>query len=165
MNEELKRKIQNFAEADYPRVGEHISLIKCLKTITKDPSFNLENESISVLINNREFELIDVYCPDLKEPNAFLWDESAKIYLKNEQYVIEYIFDGKSDEISSAIIYEENENGYFEIKGKKYRMISILDKEKARDIDEVSPDDYHNLTTFLTTTKTKNKGNKGNKEK
>lgn len=160
MNEELKRKIQNFAEADYPRVGEHISLIKCLKTITKDPSFNLENESISVLINNREFELIDVYCPDLKEPNAFLWDESAKIYLKNEQYVIEYIFDGKSDEISSAIIYEENENGYFEIKGKKYRMISILDKEKARDIDEVSPDDYHNLTTFLTTTKTKNNGNK-----
>lgn len=165
MNEELRRRIKNFAEANYPRVGEHISLIECLKTITKDPSFNLEGESISVLINNREFELIDVYCPDLKEPNAFLWDESAKIYLKNEQYVIEYIFDGKSDEISSAIIYEENENGYFEIKGKKYRMISILDKEKARDIDEVSPDDYHNLTTFLTTTKTKNKGNKGNKEK
>lgn len=165
MNEELKRKIQNFAEADYPRVGENISLIKCLKTITKDPSFNLENESISVLINNREFELIDVYCPDLKEPNAFLWDESAKIYLKNGKYVIEYVFDDTSDEISRAVIYEENENGYFEIKGKNYRMISILDKEKARDIDEVSPDDYHNLTTFLTTTKTKNKGNKGNKEK
>ena len=160
MNEELKGKIQNFAKADYPRVGEHISLIECLKTITNDPSFKLEDESISVLINNREFELLDVYCPDLKEPNSFLWDESAKIYLKNEQYVIEYIFDGKSDEISSAIIYEENENGYFEIKGKKYRMISILDKEKARDIDEVSPDDYHNLTTFLTTTKTKNNGNK-----
>ena len=160
MNEELRRRIKNFAEANYPRVGEHISLIECLKTITNDPSFKLEDESISVLINNREFELFDVYCPDLKEPNSFLWDESAKIYLKNEQYVIEYIFDGKSDEISSAIIYEENENGYFEIKGKKYRMISILDKEKARDIDEVSPDDYHNLTTFLTTTKTKNKGNK-----
>lgn len=160
MNEELKRKIQNFAEADYPRVGEHISLIKCLKTITKDPSFNLENESISVLINNREFELIDVYCPDLKEPNAFLWDESAKIYLKNGKYVIEYVFDDTSDEISRAVIYEENENGYIEKKGKKYRMISILDKEKARDIDEVSPDDYHNLTTFLTTTETKNNGNK-----
>lgn len=160
MNEELKRKIQNFAEADYPRVGEHISLIKCLKTITKDPSFNLENESISVLINNREFELIDVYCPDLKEPNAFLWDESAKIYLKNGKYVIEYVFDDTSDEISRAVIYEENENGYIEIKGKNYRMISILDKEKANDIDEVSPDDYHNLTTFLTTTKTKNNGNK-----
>lgn len=160
MNEELRRRIKNFAEADYPRVGEHISLIKCLKTITKDPSFNLENESISVLINNREFELIDVYCPDLKEPNAFLWDESAKIYLKNGKYVIKYVFDDTSDEISSAIIYEENENGYIEIKGKNYRMISILDKEKARDIDEVSPDDYHNLTTFLTTTKTKNKGNK-----
>ena len=165
MNEELKGKIQNFAKADYPRVGEHISLIECLKTITKDPSFNLEGESTSVLINKRKFELHDVYCPDLGKANFFLWDESAKIYLKNEQYVIEYIFDGKSDEISSAIIYEENENGYFEIKGKKYRMISILDKEKARDIDEVSPDDYHNLTTFLTTTKTKNKGNKGNKEK
>ena len=65
-----------------------------------------------------------------------------------------------SGEISHATIYEENENGYIEIKGKKYRIISILDKEKARDIDEVSPDDYHNLTTFLTTTKTKNKGNK-----
>lgn len=165
MNEELRRRIKNFAEADYPRVGEHISLIECLKTITKDPSFNLEGESTSVLINNREFELIDVYCPDLGEANSFLWDESAKIYLKHGMYVIEYVFDGKSDEISSAIIYEENENGYFEIKGKKYRMISILDKEKARDIDEVSPDDYHNLTTFLTTTKTKNKGNKGNKEK
>ena len=160
MNEELKEKIKNFAKADYPRVGEHISLIECLKTITKDPSFNLEGESISVLINNRKFELIDVYCPDLKEPNSFLWDESAKIYLKNGKYVIEYIFDDTSDEISSAIIYEENENGYSEIKGKNYRMISILDKEKARDIDEVSPDDYHNLTTFLTTTKTKNNGNK-----
>lgn len=160
MNEELRRRIKNFAEANYPRVGEHISLIECLKTITKDPSFNLEGESTSVLINKRKFELHDVYCPDLGEANLFLWDESAKIYLKHEEYVIEYIFDGKSDEISSAIIYEENENGYFEIKGKKYRMISILDKEKARDIDEVSPDDYHNLTTFLTTTKTKNKGNK-----
>lgn len=163
MNEELRklrRRIKNFAEADYPRVGKHISLIERLKTITKDPSFNLEGESISVLINNRKFELIDVYCPDLKEPNSFLWDESAKIYLKNGKYVIEYIFDDTSDEISSAIIYEENENGYIEKKGKKYRMISILDKEKARDIDKVSPDDYHNLTTFLTTTKTKNKGNK-----
>ena len=113
MNEELRklrRRIKNFAEADYPRVGKHISLIECLKTITKDPSFNLEGESISVLINNRKFELIDVYCPDLKEPNSFLWDESAKIYLKNGKYVIEYIFDDTSDEISSAIIYEENEN-------------------------------------------------------
>lgn len=160
MNEELRRRIKNFAEANYPRVGEHISLIECLKTITKDTSFNLEGESTSVLINKRKFELIDVYCPDLGEANSFLWDELAKIYLKNEQYVIEYIFDDTSDEISSAIIYEENENGYIEIKGKKYRMISILDKEKARDIDEVSPDDYHNLTIFLTTTKTKNKGNK-----
>ena len=157
MNEELRRIIKNFAEADYPRVGEHISLIECLKTITKDPSFNLEGESTSVLINNREFELIDVYCPDLKITNEFLWDQSAKIYLKHGIYVIEYVFDDTSDEISHAIIYEENENGYIEKKGKKYRMISILDKEKARDIDEVSPDDYHNLTTFLTTTKTKNK--------
>ena len=165
MNEELRRRIKNFAEANYPRVGEHISLIECLKTITNDPSFKLEDESISVLINNREFELLDVYCPDLGEANSFLWDESAKIYLKHGEYVIEYIFDDTSGEISRAIIYEENENGYIEIKGKKYRMISILDKEKARDIDEVSPDDYHNLTTFLTTTKTKNKGNKGNKEK
>ena len=160
MNEELRRRIKNFAEADYPGVGEHISLIECLKTITKDPSFNLEGESTSVLINNREFELIDVYCPDLKITNEFLWDQSAKIYLKHGIYVIEYVFDDTSGEISHATIYEENENGYIEIKGKKYRMISILDKEKARDIDEVSPDDYHNLTTFLTTTKTKNKGNK-----
>ncbi len=138
MNEELKGKIQNFAKADYPRVGEHISLIECLKTITKDSSFKLEDESISVLINNREFELFDVYCPNLKEPNSFLWDESAKIYLKNGKYVIEYSFDYTSDEISKAIIYEGNENGYIEIKGKKYRIISILDKEKAKDTDEIS---------------------------
>lgn len=138
MNEELKGKIQNFAKADYPRVGEHISLIECLKTITKDSSFKLEDESISVLINNREFELFDVYCPDLKEPNSFLWDESAKIYLKNGKYVIEYSFDYTSDEISKAIIYEGNENCYIEIKGKKYRIISILDKEKAKDTDEIS---------------------------
>ena len=138
MNEELKGKIQNFAKADYPRVGEHISLIECLKTITKDSSFKLEDEAISVLINNREFELFDVYCPDLKEPNSFLWDESAKIYLKNGKYVIEYSFDYTSDEISKAIIYEGNENGYIEIKGKKYRIISILDKEKAKDTDEIS---------------------------
>ena len=138
MNEELRRRIKNFAEADYPRVGEHISLIECLKTITKDSSFKLEDESISVLINNREFELFDVYCPDLKEPNSFLWDESAKIYLKNGKYVIEYSFDYTSDEISKAIIYEGNENGYIEIKGKKYRIISILDKEKAKDTDEIS---------------------------
>ncbi len=71
-------------------------------------------------------------------------------------YVIEYVFDDTSDEISRAVIYEGNENGYIEIKGKKYRPISFLDKKKANDIDEVSPDDYHNLTT----TKTKNKGNK-----
>ena len=138
MNEELRRRIKNFAEANYPRVGEHISLIECLKTITNDPSFKLEDESISVLINNREFELLDVYCPDLKEPNSFLWDESAKIYLKNGKYVIEYSFDYTSDEISKAIIYEGNENGYIEIKGKKYRIISILDKEKAKDTDEIS---------------------------
>ena len=138
MNEELKGKIQNLANADYPRVGEHISLIECLKTITKDSSFKLEDESISVLINNREFELFDVYCPDLKEPNSFLWDESAKIYLKNGKYVIEYSFDYTSDEISKAIIYEGNENGYIEIKGKKYRIISILDKEQAKDTDEIS---------------------------
>ena len=138
MNEELKGKIQNFAKADYPRVGEHISLIECLKTITKDSSFKLEDESISVLINNREFELFDVYCPDLKEPNSFLWDESAKIYVKNGKYVIEYSFDYTSDKISKAIIYEGNENGYIEIKGKKYRIISILDKEKAKDTDEIS---------------------------
>jgi hypothetical protein len=75
-------------------------------------------------------------------------------------YVIEYVFDDTSDEISRAVIYEGNENGYIEIKGKKYRPISFLDKKKANDIDEVSPDDYHNLTTFLTTTKTKNNGNK-----
>ena len=138
MNEELKEKIKNFAKADYPRVGEHISLIECLKTITNDPSFKLEDESISVLINNREFELLDVYCPDLKEPNSCLWYESAKIYLKNGKYVIEYSFDYTSDEISKAIIYEGNENGYIEIKGKKYRIISILDKEKAKDTDEIS---------------------------
>ena len=138
MNEELRRRIKNFAEANYPRVGEHISLIECLKTITKDSSFKLEDESISVFINNREFELFDVYCPDLKEPNSFLWDESAKIYLKNGKYVIEYSFDYTSDEISKAIIYEGNENGYIEIKGKKYRIISILDKEKAKDTDEIS---------------------------
>ena len=152
MNKELKGKIQNFIKADYPRVGKHISLIECLKTITKDSIFKLEDESISVLINNREFELIDVYCPDLKEPNSFLWDESAKIYLKNGKYIIEYSFDYTSDEISKAIIYEENENGYIEIKGKKYRIISILDKEekakdkakdkaKAKDKGEVSLDD------------------------
>ena len=109
MNEELRRRIKNFAEANYPRVGEHISLIECLKTITKDPSFNLEGESTSVLINKRKFELIDVYCPDLGEANSFLWDESAKIYLKHGEYVIEYIFDDTSGEISRAIIYEENE--------------------------------------------------------
>lgn len=146
MNEELRRSIKNFAEADYPGVGEHISLIECLKTITKDPSFNLEGESTSVLINNREFELIGVYCPDLKKTNAFLWDQFAKIYLKRGKYVIEYVFDDTSGEISHAIIYEENENGYIEKKGKKYRIISILDKEKANDIkandiDEVSIDD------------------------
>ena len=160
MNEELRRRIKNFAEADYPRVGEHISLIECLKTITNDPSFKLEDESISVLINNREFELLDVYCPDLKEPNSCLWYESAKICLKKGNCVIKYFFEDTSDKISYAIIYEENENGYIEIQGKKYKTISILDKEKARDIDEVSPDDYHNLTTFLTTTATKNNGNK-----
>ena len=51
---------------------------------------------------------------------------------------IEYSFDYTSDEISKAIIYEGNENGYIEIKGKKYRIISILDKEKAKDTDEIS---------------------------
>ena len=73
---------------------------------------------------------------------------AAKIYLKNGKYIIEYSFDYTSDEISKAIIYEENENGYIEIKGKKYRIISILDKEekakdKAKDKDkgEVSLDD------------------------
>lgn len=143
MNEELKREIENFAKADYPRVGEHISLIECLRTITKDHSSNLEGESI--IINNREFKLLGVYCPDLKELNSVLWGGSAKIYLKNGKYVIEYCFEYTSDEISYATIYEENENGYFEIQGLKYRIISILDKEKAKDAakakDEVSLDD------------------------
>lgn len=143
MNEELKREIENFAKADYPRVGEHISLIECLRTITKDPSSNLEGESI--IINNREFKLLSVYCPDLKELNSVLWGGSAKIYLKNGKYVIEYCFEYTSDEISYATIYEENENGNFEIQDLKYRIISILDKEKAKDAakakDEVSLDD------------------------
>lgn len=143
MNEELKEKIKNFAKADYPRVGEHISLIECLKTITNDPSFKLEDESISV--NNREFELLDVYCPDLKEPNSCLWYESAKICLKKGNCVIKYFFEDTSDKISYAIIYEENENGYIEIQGKKYKTISILDKENAKDTakakDAVSLDD------------------------
>lgn len=139
MNEELKEKIKNFAKADYPRVGEHISLIECLKTITNDPSFKLEDES------NREFELLDVYCPDLKEPNSCLWYESAKICLKKGNCVIKYFFEDTSDKISYAIIYEENENGYIEIQGKKYKTISILDKENAKDTakakDAVSLDD------------------------
>lgn len=143
MNEELKEKIKNFAKADYPRVGEHISLIECLKTITNDPSFKLEDESISV--NNREFELLDVYCPDLKEPNSCLWYESVKICLKKGNCVIKYFFEDTSDKISYAIIYEENENGYIEIQGKKYKTISILDKENAKDTakakDAVSLDD------------------------
>lgn len=141
MNEELKEQIQNFSRADYPRGGQHISLIECLKTITKNPNFELGDESITVSINNREFELFEVYCPDLKEPNAFLWDESAKIYLKNGKYVIEYSFDSTADEISKATIYEVNEKGYIKIKDKKYKIISILDKEKAKETDEISLDD------------------------
>ena len=54
MNKELKGKIQNFIKADYPRVGKHISLIECLKTITKDSIFKLE--SWKAYIINRMFK-------------------------------------------------------------------------------------------------------------
>ena len=73
MNEELRRRIKNFAEANYPRVGEHISLIECLKTITKDPSFNLEGESTSVLINNILFLVFFFYCVFFLVYISFLW--------------------------------------------------------------------------------------------
>ena len=55
MNKELKEKIQNFIQADYPRVGEHISLIECLKTITKKPDFELEDESRNTTFPNASF--------------------------------------------------------------------------------------------------------------
>ena len=53
MNEELRRRIKNFAEADYPRVGEHISLIECLKTRLKLLKRTLSNSVYLKITNQR----------------------------------------------------------------------------------------------------------------
>lgn len=141
INSELKEKIKKFNKADYPNVGEHISLVECLRIITKDPNFELDEETGFITVNNRIFEIIDVDCPDLKVPNAFLFEGTAKICLKNGKYVIEYDFEYKANEISRAYIYKESEEGYIEIIDKKYEVMHILDKEKAKNVEGISLDD------------------------
>ena len=81
-----------FREADYPNVGEHLLLKSCLETITGNPNSRIivEDGKPFVMIGKRKFELIDLYCPDLKEPDAHLFDELAQLEFSRGRYIIIY---------------------------------------------------------------------------
>ena len=143
LNEELKNKIEKFNTADYPKVGEHLNFKECLKILTQNSETELiiENEKAFIDIGKRRFEIIDVYCPDLKETNAFIFDEAAKIQLSKGKNAIVYSIGGMK-EIEKIEVFQEDENGYFELNGKKYNLQNIIESSKAKEgIDEISLDD------------------------
>ena len=134
INEELKNKIIDFVKADYPIIGKHLSIKKCIQTITgnQESKIIIKGGKAYVIISDRELELIDIYCPDLKVPNASLLDEYATLTFANGKYLVEYYIDNDSM-IGKISVYKEDENGYIIKGGKKYQFNTIIESQKIQE--------------------------------
>lgn len=133
MDTELKEKMINFTRAHYQVENQHLSLQECLRTITQNQDFIVDEKSEFVQINGKEFQLIDLYCSDYRKPNEYRVNGVACILFKKENRILEYMFYSTPNKIKMISVYEESENGQWEILGKKYELIKMFynDVEKV----------------------------------
>ena len=139
IDKKLREEIRRFQKADYPGPGQHISLRKCIETITGNPEskITLRDGKAFINIGKREFELIHVYCPDFKDPNTFLFDEYAIVALIHGKYLITYNLESDT-KIGHITIDEENEKGYMPYEtGKKYMLKDVIGGRTQKTIDDV----------------------------
>lgn len=132
MSPELQEKIIKFDAAHYPKKDKHLSFTECMRTITQNPNWKLDENAEFVQINGKEFQLIDLDCPDLREPYVGSLDVPAMIFLKRGTRVLQYIFDSTHDKIDAIEVYEEVRRGTREIAGKKYKYIKTYYAREGR---------------------------------
>ena len=139
IKEKLKEDIRTFQKADYPAPRKHMSLKRCIETITGNPEskISLREGRAFINIGKREMELIHLYCPDFKDSSTFLFDEYAIIALTYGKYLITYNLESDT-EIGFITIDEENEKGYTAYEtGKNYMMKDVIGKGTKRTIDDI----------------------------
>ena len=139
IKEKLKEDIRTFQKADYPAPRKHMSLKRCIETITGNPEskISLRDGKAFINIGKREMELIHLYCPDFKDSSTFLFDEYAIIALTYGKYLITYNLESDT-EIGFITIDEENEKGYTAYEtGKNYMMKDVIGKGTKRTIDDI----------------------------
>ena len=139
IKEKLKEDIRSFQKADYPAPRKHMSLKRCIETITGNPEskISLRDGKAFINIGKREMELIHLYCPDFKDSSTFLFDEYAIIALTYGKYLITYNLESDT-EIGFITIDEENEKGYTAYEtGKNYMMKDVIGKGTKRTIDDI----------------------------
>lgn len=139
IKEKLKEDITTFQKADYPAPRKHMSLKRCIETITGNPEskISLRDGKAFINIGKREMELIHLYCPDFKDSSTFLFDEYAIIAFTYGKYLITYNLESDT-EIGFITIDEENEKGYTAYEtGKNYMMKDVIGKGTKRTIDDI----------------------------
>ena len=139
IKEKLKEDIRTFQKADYPAPRKHMSLKRCIETITGNPEskISLRDGKAFINIGKREMELIHLYCPDFKDSSTFLFDEYAIIAFTYGIYLITYNLESDT-EIGFITIDEENEKGYTAYEtGKNYMMKDVIGKGTKRTIDDI----------------------------
>ena len=139
IKEKLKEDIRSFQKADYPAPRKHMSLKRCIETITGNPEskITLRDGKAFINIGKREMELIHLYCPDFKDSSTFLFDEYAIIALTYGKYLITYNLESDT-EIGFLTIDEENEKGYTAYETEKnYIMKDVIGKGTKRTIDDI----------------------------
>lgn len=139
IKEKLKKDIRIFQNADYPAPRKHMSLKRCIETITGNPEskISLRDGKAFINIGKREMELIHLYCPDFKDSSTFLFDEYAIIAFTYGKYLITYNLESDT-EIGFITIDEENEKGYTAYEtGKNYMMKDVIGKGTKRTIDDI----------------------------
>lgn len=139
IKEKLKEDIRTFQKADYPAPRKHMSLKRCIETITGNPEskISLRDGKAFINIGKREMELIHLYCPDFKDSSTFLFDEYAIIAFTYGKYLITYHLESDT-EIGFITIDEENEKGYTAYEtGKNYMMKDVIGKGTKRTIDDI----------------------------
>lgn len=139
IKEKLKEDIRTFQKADYPAPRKHMSLKRCIETITGNPEskISLRDGKAFINIGKREMELIHLYCPDFKDSSTFLFDEYAIIAFTYGKYLIKYNLESDT-EIGFITIDEENEKGYTAYEtGKNYMMKDVIGKGTKRTIDDI----------------------------
>lgn len=139
IKEKLKEDIRTFQKADYPAPRKHMSLKRCIETITGNPEskITLRDGKAFINIGKREMELIHLYCPDFKDSSTFLFDEYAIIALTYGKYLITYNLESDT-EIGFITIDEENEKGYTAYETEKnYIMKDVIGKGTKRTIDDI----------------------------